>query len=255
MTVRSVVLVATGIALALCRPVAAQGHFPPDSFTNLKVLPEDIPVRALIDTMRGFTAALGVRCPYCHVGREGQPLDSFNFASDDKRPKRVARVMLHMVMHINGEHLGEVPDRPQPVVVVRCMTCHRGVTRPRLLDDELRLVLADSGLDAAVRRYRDLRDRYYGSGAYDFREGVLDEVARGEARARRIDNAIGLLRLNAEFNPTSARVAYLLGEAYLQKGDTAAAVAGFRDALAKDSTLGPARRRLRALTGKAAPRP
>jgi Photosynthetic reaction centre cytochrome C subunit len=250
MHLRSAILLVAGVAVVTARPAAAQGHFPPDSFTNLKVLPKNIPVRTLINTMRGFTEALGVRCPFCHVGREGQPLDSFNFASDEKRPKRVARVMLHMVMHINEEHLAEVPDRPQPVVEVRCATCHRGITRPRLLDDEMRLVLADSGLEAAVRRYRELRERYYGSGAYDFREGVLNEVARGEAIARRPENAIGLLQLNAEYYPASGTIPYLQGEIRLQQGDTTAAVAAFRDALAKDSTIVPARRRLTALTGQ-----
>jgi len=240
-------LLATVGLLALPDRGFAQGRFPPDSFKNLKVLPKNIDQRTLINTMRGFALALGVRCVYCHEGREDQPLDSVNFVSDDKRPKRVARVMMHMVMHINGEHLAEVPDRPAPVVEVRCATCHRGVSRPRLLDDDLTLVLADSGLDAALRRYRALREQYYGSGAYDFRELVLTQVARSEAMAQRIDNAIGLLKLDAEFYPASGNIRFLMGEAYLQKGDTAAALASYRDALAKDSTIVPARRRIAAL--------
>jgi hypothetical protein len=40
----------------------AQGRFPPDSFTNLKVLPRDIPRDTLVNMMAGFTRALGVRC-------------------------------------------------------------------------------------------------------------------------------------------------------------------------------------------------
>ena len=192
---------------------------------------------------------MGVRCVYCHVGKEGQPLDSVNFRSDDKRTKRAARVMMHMVMHINEEHLLDVPDRPKPVVVVRCATCHRGVSRPRLLDDDLALTLADSGLAATLRRYRALRDQYYGSGAYDFREIVVNQLARAEATAGRPDNAIGLLKLNAEFNPNSAQIPFLLGETYLQKGDTTTALADYRDALARDSTNGAARRRIAALGG------
>jgi hypothetical protein len=230
-------------------PAAAQGKFPPDSFKNLKVLPKNISQRALIDTMRGFALALGVRCVYCHVGKEGQPLDSVNFRSDDKRTKRAARVMMHMVMHINEEHLLDVPDRPKPVVVVRCATCHRGVSRPRLLDDDLALTLADSGLDATLRRYRALRDQYYGSGAYDFREIVVNQLARAEATAGRADNSIGLLKLNAEFNPNSTQIPFLLGETYLQKGDTATALTDYREALAKDSTNVAARRRIAALGG------
>ncbi len=250
---RAVFLFATAATVGSAPTTSAQGRFPPDSFKNLKVLPKTISQRALIDTMRGFALALGVRCVYCHVGKEGQPLDSVNFASDDKRPKKVARVMMHMVMHINEEHLADVPDRPKPVVVVRCATCHRGVTRPRLLDDELALTLADSGLDATVRRYRALRERYYGSGSYDFGELVVNQLARAEAQAGRFDNALGLLKLNAEFYPTSTQIPFLEAEVSLQRGDTTAAIAGYRDALARDSTNIGARRRLAALG--AAPRP
>src|SRR5213593_3964012 len=80
---------------ALPPGASAQGRFPPDSFKNLKVLPKTIDQRTLINTMRGFAQSLGVRCVYCHVGREDQPLDSVNFAADDKRTKRTARVMMH----------------------------------------------------------------------------------------------------------------------------------------------------------------
>ena len=188
------------VALLLAAaPLSAQGKFPPDSFTNLKVLPKNISQRELITTMRGFALGLGVRCTYCHVGQEGQPLDSVNFKSDDKRTKRVARAMIDMLNHINEEHLADVPDRPMPHIVVRCETCHRGVARPRLLDDDMQLYLADSGLAAAVRHYRELRAKYYGGEAYDFRELPLISLAQGEARANRIDNAIGLLQLSAEF--------------------------------------------------------
>ena len=245
-----------GLAMLLAATPAAlpaQGRFPPDSFTNLKVLPKTVSRQELLGTMRGFALGLGVRCTYCHVGREGAPLDSVNFASDDKRTKRVARVMLDMVDHINGEHLGMVPDRPEPHVVVRCETCHRGVARPRLLSDELALYLADSGLAATVQHYRDLRQRYYGGAAYDFRELPLIVLAQSEARAGRPDNAIGLLQLNAEYYPASGMTTAALGDAYLQKGDTARALASYRDALAKDSTLGVARSRIRQLTGGARP--
>jgi tetratricopeptide (TPR) repeat protein len=123
------------------------------------------------------------------------------------------------------------------------------------LDDELALVLADSGLAVVVRRYRALRERYYGSGVYDFGEFVLNDLARVEQRGGRTDNAIGLLSLNAEFNPRSAFIPAALGEAYLQMGDTARAIASYRAALAKDSTQGLARTRINELTGRRPARP
>ncbi|HEV2750670.1 MAG TPA: c-type cytochrome [Gemmatimonadales bacterium] len=248
----------TGLAI-VCAVVApalrAQGKFPPDSFTNLKVLPKNIGKQELIATMRGFALGLGVRCTYCHVGREGAPLDSLKFASDDKRTKRAARVMIDMVKHINEEHLADVPDRPEPHVVVKCETCHRGVARPRLLSDELALYLADSGLAVATRHYRALREQYYGSEAYDFREFPLVDLARSEARARRIDNAIGLLELSREFFPNSGMTPAARGDVYLQQGDTALALASYREALTKDSTMGMVRARIQQLTNGAPKRP
>src|SRR5437660_10875876 len=83
----------------------AHAQFPPQKLQNLKVFPKDIAVRALVDTMASFTRALGVRCTYCHVGNEGEPLSSYDFPSDQKPEKNKAREMLRMVGAINGEYL------------------------------------------------------------------------------------------------------------------------------------------------------
>lgn len=235
----------TGAAAGLS--AQAQSKFPPDSFTNLKVLPKNIDKRQLVATMRGFAMALGVRCNYCHVGEEGKPLETFNFASDDKRTKRTARVMLDMVSHINNEHLQEVPDRPKPVVEVRCETCHRGLPRPRLIQDVLGDALAAGGTDSVARAYRALRDRYYGTGSYDFEERVLTEMARPLIQ-QKPDQALALLKLNAEFFPNSGMTFTAMGEALRLEGDTAGALNQYRRALAIDSTNGMARQRLNELT-------
>lgn len=237
-------LASTGTGLA----GQVQSKFPPDSFTNLKVLPKNIDQRTLISTMRGFAMALGVRCNYCHVGEEGAPVQTFNFASDEKRTKRTARVMMDMVHHINEEHLQEVPDRPLPVVEVRCETCHRGLPRPRLIQDVLADALAAGGLDSVSRAYRALRERYYGTESYDFSERVLNEMARGLQQQQKSDQALALLKLNAEFFPNSAMVYAGMGEALRQKGDTAGALTQYRHALAIDSTFAPARQRINELT-------
>jgi hypothetical protein len=238
--------IATALLFAAA-PAHAQGRFPPDSLVNLKFFPKSMAVRDLIDTMRFFTFALGVRCQYCHMGQEGMPLDSFNFRSDDKRTKRTARVMLHMVHHINMEHLADVPERPTPHVEVTCFTCHRGVPRPVDLATVIGAAVQQSGLDSAVRAYRGLRERYYGRASYDFGEQSLNTVADGLRGQGRFDDAIGILHLNAEFYPNSAQLYFRMGEAYLGKADTANAVSNYRLALQKDPRALPATRRLREL--------
>src|SRR5437868_1796735 len=99
--VRRIAIVIGLLVVPALAAAQAAGHFPPDSLVNTRVIPRHTPVIEVIGTMRNFAGGLGVRCQYCHVGREGMPLDSFDFASDDKRPKLVAREMMRMVEEIN----------------------------------------------------------------------------------------------------------------------------------------------------------
>lgn len=126
-------VLALAVALTVVpQPPAApqpQRWQPPDP-TNLQVFPKDIEKPALIQAMRGFTQALGVRCEFCHVG-EGNDLSKFDFASDDRRQKRTARLMLAMVADLNTKYLSEVPEpRPAGAPAVTCFTCHRGDPKP-----------------------------------------------------------------------------------------------------------------------------
>lgn len=53
----------------------------PQKPENLEVLPKDWPGSRLAPVMREFENALGVRCSHCHVGEEGQPLSTYDFAT------------------------------------------------------------------------------------------------------------------------------------------------------------------------------
>ena len=96
-------------------------------FKNLQLFPKDITRDQLMSNMKLFAQSLGVRCVHCHVGEEGKPLSTFDFASDAKPQKQVARKMLAMVHRINSEDFG-VKDFKD--VKVTCFTCHRGSTKP-----------------------------------------------------------------------------------------------------------------------------
>jgi len=96
-------------------------------FKNPQLFPKDITRDQLMSNMKLFAQSLGVRCVHCHVGEEGKPLSTFDFASDAKPQKQVARKMLAMVHRINSEDFG-VKDFKD--VKVTCFTCHRGSTKP-----------------------------------------------------------------------------------------------------------------------------
>ena len=85
---------------------------------------------------------------------------------------------------------------------------------------------------------------YYGRAAYDFGEPTLNLVAEGLAADRRFDDAVTVLRLNAQYFPASPQIPTRLGEALLAKGDTAGAVAAYRQALQANPQNPLARRRL-----------
>lgn len=100
----------------------------PPSFKNLQVFPKDIARPQLLGSMRFFTQSLGVRCTFCHVGVEGQPPSTYDFASDAKKEKLTARKMLLMVQRINAQDFGVQPGMANAKVT--CFTCHRGSQRP-----------------------------------------------------------------------------------------------------------------------------
>jgi len=111
-------------ALALAVPAAAQppaGGQTPPAPRNLKILkPEQVG-----PAMRGFTAALGVQCNYCHVTEPTR-----DFASDEKQAKKTARVMLELVEHVN-EMIATGTGKPAADLTrVQCATCHRGKAIP-----------------------------------------------------------------------------------------------------------------------------
>jgi len=212
------------LLLLTCTAWRAAAQFPPDSTVNLKVLPRDTPVRELINTMRGITQALGVRCQYCHIGEEGEPLSEFDFASDDLPAKLTAREMLRMVGEINREWLAALPRRGTPAVEVTCVTCHRGQARPVMLQDLLAHVTDSAGAAAAAARYGELRAEHYGGFTYDFGPGPVNDAATRLLRANRPADARTLLGLNAEHHPDDAQSLVLRGQTELALGDTAAAV-------------------------------
>jgi hypothetical protein len=125
------------VALTLigAAPVLAQNTFPPKSFTNLQVLPKDAPAGVVVGTMKGFAMGLGVRCQFCHVGKEGMPLEQFDFVSDEIAQKKTARAMLRLTADINRQLDAAVPAAAGAEPRVTCVTCHRGKSKPTNLKE------------------------------------------------------------------------------------------------------------------------
>lgn len=83
-------------------------------FKNIKVL-KDLPADQLIPVMQNINASLGVRCGFCHVGRE--------FERDDKPEKNVARQMVLLTQRLNAHE--RVVDKR-----ATCYMCHHGHANP-----------------------------------------------------------------------------------------------------------------------------
>ena len=242
---RSLLLMLASVALA-GSPVRAQI---PQKFENLQFFPKDIPRDSLIQIMRGFSFALGVRCQYCHTGGDGISFQGVNFASDEKATKKNARFMLRMVDTVNRVTLAALPQRSDPPVRVACMTCHRGVSKPTTLETVLLETTESQGADSAVKRYRDLREGQMELGRYDFGEITLSEVARKLAARGKNTDAMRMLELSAEFHPNSPNVDMELGDAYARVGDKDKAIARYRLVQAKQPNNPNPARKIRELGG------
>lgn len=222
----------------------APGKWPPDSLVNVQVIAKTTPVVQVWGTMRNIAFGLGVQCTFCHVGPDNAPLAQIDFASDQKRNKLVARQMMRLVQDVN-RRLDTIPARATPTVVVGCVTCHRGVSRPIPLANIIAEAATAAGADSATRLYRSLRERYYGHDAYDFGEVSLNTAAFRTARAGKIDDGLALLRVNEELFPKASALYISRGNLYLMRADTASAAAAFREAVRRDPADDEAPGRLR----------
>lgn len=129
------------VVLAAYRPAPGSAFAarlaPADSseWQNLQILPDSISHDRLHAIMDGFKDALGVQCGFCHV-RNGREWD---YASDAKDHKDLARGMMRMTWQINREILPAIEgldEHGEPTVT--CYTCHRGAVRPLLADTTAR---------------------------------------------------------------------------------------------------------------------
>ena len=222
-------------------PPQSQPGWPPQ---NLQHFPKTIAREPLVQRMREFSFALGVRCQYCHSGGDGVSLEGVNFASDDKPAKLKARAMLRMVDQINGSTLAALPSRADPKVSVDCVTCHRGLPLPKTLQTTLLEIVNKDGAAAATARYRDLRANQSLTGRWNFGEWEINELARQLRDGGKPDAAIAILEMNGEFYPKSAEIDFYLGELYLAKGDKDKALARYRAAVEKAPNHGPAKTRI-----------
>jgi tetratricopeptide (TPR) repeat protein len=224
--------------------------------------------------MQQFTRALGVQCTYCHLENTPPPLTveeaaaqaavpppagrgrgrgrggpQMDYASDDKRQKRTARLMLTLVSDINAK-IAALPASPARAARdaasarVQCATCHRGVPNPQLIGDLLNQTMTGKGEAAAVGLYRELRQKYLGTEAYDFREPVLLELGRQSLATAKPDDALAWLQLNVEFYPKSIESYIVLAQVHERKRDQAAAVKDLEKVLALDPDNSAAKRQL-----------
>lgn len=201
----SLVLTLSLLAPSLAVPAAAEEP----GYTNLQVLPKEISRDELGGLMLANLSGLGLPrlagegCLYCHAGDLEVPRSDWDYASDAKPMKAKARVMMAMVREINAR-LATLDERIDPALEVTCATCHAGRADPRPLPDVLWNAYESGGIGTAEARYRELRERYFGSDAYDFRVHVLPRIALRMADGGAIDDAIALAGLNAEINPEDA---------------------------------------------------
>jgi hypothetical protein len=216
---------------------------------NLEYFPKEIPRPELLQQMREFSFALGVRCQHCHTGGDGVSLEGVDFASDAKPAKLKARAMLRMVDQLNGPMLAAIPSRAEPRVEISCVTCHRGLPLPKTLQTTLFEIVERDGAAPAVARYRELRETSLTSGQYDFTEWEMNELARRLAEAGNRRGAIAMLELNGEFHPKSPSIAFQLGELYLAEGDRVKALDHFRRTIALAPQHDGAKRRIAQIGG------
>lgn len=84
--------------------------------------------------MTAIKKQLGVNCYYCHKTEGTGSSERFDFASDEKPEKKIARQMLKMTIKLNKKYFGiksTIAALYKPMV--SCKTCHFGQPVPSLI--------------------------------------------------------------------------------------------------------------------------
>ncbi len=226
----------------------------PNGFTNLQVWPKDTPRAVILNFMNAFDRSLGIECNYCHVERDGK----FDFASDDKREKRVARKMILLRDSINvalpaivekpvgaGPTSGE--GRPGAPTRVLCASCPHGLPVPAPLGDAISEAEKTGGGAAGLAKFKELRARFYGGQQYDFTENALVGLANTALNAKRPDDALAYLQANLEYFPKSSMTYQAMAQARTAKADKAGALKDLEKAVEIDPKNTQAKNQLQQL--------
>lgn len=116
-TLRTTLLLLLAIALVSLVPWSSDAQELPDKFQNLQVLDPEISKDDLKNVMEKFTAALGVKCSFCHT------IDEYHL--DDNKHKPMARDMIKLVIHMRSNAEMYFPEETE-MDKVGCAMCHQG---------------------------------------------------------------------------------------------------------------------------------
>lgn len=202
--------------------------------TNLQVLPEGTDGLKLRDFMGMFVKDLGVRCNFCHDDSKAKSFEEIDFASDAKKNKIIAREMFKMLVSINNKSMPSINKLTGKNEQLRCFNCHHGTPDPRPVEAILEEEYVNNGIQAAIDKFKQLRNKYYSTASYDFSQKTLNKYGYTLLRKDKIDEAIKIFALNAEYFPASGNIYDSLGEAYMKKGEKEIAVAYYQKSLTLD---------------------
>jgi len=94
---------------------------------------------------------------------------------------------------------------------------------------EMGAVIEESGIDAAIERYRELKEEE--PEAYDFGEGELNSLGYFYLRRGEVDTALRIFQLNVEAYPEASNPYDSLGEAYMEAGERDLAIENYQRSL------------------------
>ena len=103
-----------------------------------------------------------------------------------------------------------------------------GIPKPSINEALMDLVLSDS-ITAAINKYHELKKN--NANDYNFKESQLNNFGYQLLQAGKIDQALVLLKLNAESYPQSSNVYDSMGEAYMIKGNKEEAIKNYEKSL------------------------
>ena len=99
---------------------------------------------------------------------------------------------------------------------------------------DLKIIIEEKGIDEGIKKFFEMKEEVRTIRRYVFEEWLIKSLGLSFLSQNKMEEAIGVLKLNSQLYPESWDAYYTLAEAYMKTGDKPMALQNYQKALERN---------------------